>query len=92
MLPRRVLIRVASAAFAVAVVAGNVAPAVAAQWVPGYYTPNGVWHPGHWVGGPGGPPPEGEYGPPPGYIPGRVWIRGFYGPGGAWHPGHWAPG
>ncbi len=65
-------------------------PAFAAHWEPGFYGPGGYWHPGHWVGGPGGPPPE-DVRPPPGYAAGRVWVRGFYGPGGYWHPGHWAP-
>jgi hypothetical protein len=91
MLSRRFSMRAGAAAAVLALVMGRVAPAVAAEWVPGYYGPRGAWHPGHWVGGYRGPPPEGEAGPPPGYAPGRVWIKGHYGPGGAWFPGHWAP-
>jgi hypothetical protein len=63
------------------------APALAATWVAGYYAPGGRWHPGHWVGGVGGPPPEAVIAPP-GYRPGRVWVPGHY-HGPVWVAGHW---
>jgi len=80
----------------------SAAPAFAAQWVPGHYGPNGFWHPGHWVGGPGVWIP-GHYGPGGTWWPGH-W-RGGYGPppgpaeyppgpppfGYHWHPGFYDP-
>jgi hypothetical protein len=62
-------------------------PAMAAEWIGGHYGPYGHWIPGHWIGGPGGPPPEAVEAPP-GYRPGRYWIAGHYDHGG-WIPGHW---
>jgi hypothetical protein len=67
---------------------GLLSPAEAAQWIGGHYGPGGHWIPGHWVGPPGGPPPE-AIEAPPGYRPGRYWIAGHYGVHGAWIPGHW---
>ena len=84
------LARVLCAVVALIALSLDVSPAAAAQWVPGFYGPAGGWHPGHWVGGYGGPPPE-QVGPPPGWVRGRIWVQGHYGREGIWHPGHWAP-
>lgn len=79
-------------------------PAAAATWIPGHHRPNGVWVPGHWVGGPGVWIP-GHYGPAGYWIPGH-W-RGGHGPrpgpfeapppgpvpyGHHWVAGYFAPG
>ena len=78
-----------AAALGAVMIAAPVAPALASTWIPGHYAPNGVYIPGHWVGGAG---PVAPYDGPPGPPPyGSHWVPGHYGPGGEWHPGHWAP-
>ncbi len=63
------------AAFAAFLAASS--PALAATWVPGHYSPNGLWHPGHWVGGTG-VWVSGYYAPNGVWYPGH-WVGG-YGP------------
>jgi hypothetical protein len=65
------------AAFGVAVLLGQVAPAMADMWVGGHYNAYGAWVPGHWVGSPDVWIP-GHYAPNGYWIPGH-W-RGGYGP------------
>jgi hypothetical protein len=56
---------------------GMAAPALAAEWIPGHYAPNGAFIPGHWVGGYDRWIP-GHYGPAGYWVPGH-W-RGGHGP------------
>jgi len=91
-----------AAALGAAMTAAQAAPALASEWIPGHYAPNGAWIPGHWVG-------TAAQWIPGHYAPNGAWIRGHWaggvgpvppydgppGPppyGSHWVPGHYGPG
>ena len=90
-------------AIGLAALLASAAPAAhAAQWIPGHYSPNGIWRPGHWAGPPdtwipGHYAPNGVwyaghwaggYGPPPGPF---EYAPGPAAPGYHWRPGFYGP-